>query len=469
MSGWDALLGAALVGTGRRAAPGDVLAGVVEHGGLAVEGAEAGVLASAAVLAIYRRAGWLPPSWRGETPAPSPPDLRPECPATAAQLLELLLDRGVRVDGGNETLAGYWLRACVAAGRRPPVRLLVPLLQLATLNQGLRDDVRAAAGPRGAWLAGRNRRWSWAAATDVGADAVERFTTATRADRLALLAALRRTDPALARELVERTWDREQAATRAALLDALGTGLSDADEAFLESALDDRAATVRAAAAALLDRLPRSRRAARMAERVRALTREDGTVELPTEPDAAARRDGITDHREPGHGPRASWLVQLVGAAPLPPVRDVRGAPGELVAGWTKAALRQGDTAWLAALAEAKPSVELIAALPPELATPIVAVQPTVDARYAGLLAACPGPWPAEFSTDVVERLRDVRTDRVLTLAYGALTERLDPAALPKVEGWLAETSHDNRARRRMLRGLAHALTIRRTIQQEFT
>ena len=51
--------------------------------------------------------------------------------------------------------------------------------------------------------------------------------------------------------------------------------------------------SVRAAAAVLLDRLPNSRRAKRMAERVRALTKPDGTVELPGKPDATGRRDEI--------------------------------------------------------------------------------------------------------------------------------------------------------------------------------
>ncbi|MBK1783303.1 DUF5691 domain-containing protein [Prauserella cavernicola] len=472
MSDWDGLLATALVGTGRRAPRDDVLAGVVEPGALPVEGPEAEVLASAAVLAVYRRAGWVPPTWQGERPAPAGPDTRPECSETAAQLLELLLERGVRMDGGNAALTEHWLRACVAAGRRPPARLLVSLLQTATVETSLREAARDAAGPRGAWLAVRNRRWSWAAAVDVNGtegDVGERFATAARAERLALLTALRRTDPAGARELVEGTWPSEQAASRAALLDALGTGLSDADEDFLESALADRAATVRAAAAALLDRLPRSRRARRMAARVEALTRPDGGIALPAEPDAGARADGITDQREPGHGLRASWLIQLVGAAPLPPVRDPRGEPGELVAGWTRAALRQRHHDWLATLAEATPTAELLGALPPERAAAIVAVQPSVDARFAGLLAACPGPWPATFSADVVARLRGVRTDRLLTLAYPALAERLHPAALPDVDDWLEATAREQRARRRMLRGLAHALTIRRTIEQEFS
>ncbi len=465
---WDSLLSTAMVGTGRRAVPADLLAGIVDPSDVDADGPEATVLAAAAVLGAYRRAGRVPPAWHGERIPPAEPDPRPECSPTAAQVLELLLDRNVRIDGGNELLTASWLRACAAAGRRAPAALLVTLLQLATTTPGLREAVAAVAGPRGTWLAARNRRWAWAMPAAPG-EAADRFATATRTERLALLTSIRRADPARGRELVAQTWRSETAADRAGLLDALVTGLSDADEPFLESALDDRAATVRAAAAALLERLPGSRRAARMAARLQALTGPDGTVELPGRPDAAARRDGIANHREPGHGPRASWLIQLVAAAPLPAVPDLARATPELVTGWTKAALRRRDRTWLRALAEADPTPEVLGALDPATATAVVARQDQVDARFAGLLAACPGPWPEDFSILVVQLLQTATTDGVLTLVFQSLAEHLDPAALPGVEDWLTRTPADRRARRRTLRGLANALTIRRTIQQEFT
>ncbi|MGH3879875.1 MAG: DUF5691 domain-containing protein, partial [Actinophytocola sp.] len=414
-----------------------------------------------------------PPAWHGEPVPPAAADPRPECTPTATQVLELLLDRNVRISadtaGGNELLTRQWLEACAAANRRPPAALLVTLLQLATGTAELRPTVAAVTGPRGAWLATRNRRWAWAMPPPAAEEVAERFATATRGERLTLLTAIRRTDPDRGRELVEATWRTETAANRAGLLDALATGLSDADEPFLESTLDDKAATARAAAAALLDRLPGSRRAGRMAERVRALTRPDGTVELPDKPDAAAKRDGVANRREPGFGPRASWLIQLVGAAPLPEQPVLDGAPGELVTGWTKAALRQRNRTWLRALAEANPTPETLSALDPETATGIVAAQIEVDARFAGLLAACPGPWPVDFSILVTQLLQTASSEGVLTLAFASLAEHLDPAALPGVEDWLTRTPTDKRARRRTLRGLAHALTIRQTIQQEFT
>ncbi|MFL6119139.1 DUF5691 domain-containing protein [Actinophytocola sp.] len=458
MTTWEDLLSTALVGTSRRTVDHLTVGTETIH----ADSAEATVLAAAALAAGYRRAGWTPPTWRGTPTPPAEPDDRPECTSAAAQLLELLLNRGIRVEGGPEPLAVHWLRSARDAGQRPPYRLIVDLLRFGTANAATRPLVKVVIGPRGAWLAQHNPSWRWAAAVRPQ-DVVEHFATGTRAERLALLADLRAAEPDFARTLIEDTWADEQAATRASFLDTLHTGLSISDEPFLERALDDRAATVRAVAAALLDRLPESARARRMAERAR-------NLELPDEPDESARRDGITDHREPGYGRAASWLIQILAATPLSTwhTDQIEKAEREVVIGWTKAALRQRNQEWLTALASHQPSPELIAALTPEAATGILDRQKKLDARFGGLLAAAPGPWPPEFSVAIVNRLRANKANNVLQLAAPALAEHLDPTTLAAVEAWLLTLGADEKATRRALRGIAHALTIRATIRQEF-
>jgi hypothetical protein len=466
MTDWDDLLSAALVGTSRR---------TFDLGQFAIDGAnrveadsaEAAVLTAAALGAGYRRAGWIPPAWRGTTIPPAEPDDRPECTPAATQLLELLLSRGIRVEGGTDLLATHWLTAARDARRRPPYRLIVDLLRFGTANAATRTLVREVIGPRGAWLAQHNPSWRWAAAVPPQ-DVVERFATGTRAERLSLLTDLRATEPDFARTLIEDTWKDEQAATRASFLDTLHNGLSSADEPLLERALDDRAATVRAVAATLLDRLPDSARAGRMAARAKPLVDNN---ELPDEPDEAARRDGVTDHREPGYGRAASWLIQLLAGAPLSTwdTKQIPKVDREVLIGWTKAALRQRNQEWLTALANHQPSPELMAALTPEAATGILDQQKKLDARFGGLLAAAPGPWPPRFSTDIINRLRAHKAENVLQLAAAALAEHLHPDALAAVEGWLLTLETDHKGTRRILRGIAHALTIRATILQEFS
>jgi hypothetical protein len=457
---WDELLGTALVGTTRRTVDQLTIGTETIH----ADSAEATVLAAAALASGYRRAGWTPPTWRGTPTPPAGPDSRPECTPAATQLLELLLNRGVRVEGGPELLAVHWLSFARQAGQRPPYRLIVDLLRFGTANAATRALVKDVIGPRGAWLAQHNQSWNWAAAVPPQ-DVVERFATGTRVERLALLTDLRATEPDFARTLIEDTWADEQAATRASFLDTLHTGLSNNDEPFLERILDDRATTVRAVAATLLDRLPESARARRMAERAKNLLKE-----LPDEPDQQARRDGITDHREPGYGRAASWLIQILAATPLSTwdTDQIAKAEREVIIGWTKAALRQRNQEWLTALARHQPSPELIAALNPEAATDILDQQKKLDARFGGLIAAAPGPWPAKFSVEIVNRLRAHKANNVLQLAAAALAEHLDPKALAAVEAWLLTVASDEKGTRRVLRGIAHALTIRATIQQEF-
>ncbi|TDV53889.1 DUF5691 domain-containing protein [Actinophytocola oryzae] len=464
MTTWDDLLSTALVGTSRRTFALDDL-DVEGAGRVEADSAEAAVLAGAALAAGYRRAGWTPPTWRGTHAPPAAPDDRPECSPAATQLLRLLLDRAIRVEGGPELLAVHWLASARKAGRRPPYRLVVDLLRFGTANAATRPLVKQVVGPRGSWLAQRNPSWSWAA-TVPPEDVVERFATGTRADRLALLTDLRATEPDFARTLIEDTWADEQAAVRASLLDTLHTGLSTQDESLLERALDDRAATVRAAAAALLDRLPESQRAQRMAERARLLAGD-----LPDEPDQAARRDGITDHREPGYGRAASWLIQILAATPLTTwdIDQIGEAGAETLVGWTKAALRQRNQEWLTALARHQASPELIAALTPEAATAILEGHKKIDARFGGLLAAAPGPWPPGFSVNIVNRLRANKAENVLQLSAAALAEHLHPAALAAVEAWLLTLESDHKGTRRILRGISQALSIRATILQEFT
>src|SRR5205814_5623378 len=115
----------------------------------------------------------------------------------------------------------------------------------------------------------------------------------------------------------------------------------------------------------LLTRLPNSRRATRMADRLRRLIalRTGGlVVGRPGEPDAATRRDGVTDAAPAGMGVSAWWVAQFVAGAPLSfwetelglgPADVVEGAAGvpELWGGLESAVVTQvgagqADPAW---------------------------------------------------------------------------------------------------------------------------
>jgi Family of unknown function (DUF5691) len=251
--------------------------------------------------------------------------------------------RGTRSD-----LIPEWLDAATARGKRPPDHLLPALLGLARSSPGTRPLIVRAGGPRARWLANLNKDWAFAEFITSGD--TQSWQLGTLEQRRAYLAAVRRSDPARSRALVEAAWQSSAAAERAQFLAVLAHGLSADDEPLLERSLDDRAAEVRARAASLLGRLTGSAYAARMTARSADIVRvEPGriTVRPPRAPDAAMERDGV-------RGP-----ADIVAATPLgtwPPPEQMLALPaGEwedlLLAGWARAAAAQRDQAWTVALA----------------------------------------------------------------------------------------------------------------------
>ena len=340
--------------------------------------APARLFALAAAGGLYARAGRLPSSgaeWH--RPPPDLADDRPEASPAAAALLARLLRGELGASAAHDpALFLEWFDRCAAAGRRLPAPFLVPVL---TAFQGRPDDapgIGPILGRRGAWLAARNPKWApLAGAADV-ADADAAWATGARAERLALLDRLRRDDPAAARRLVAATFAAEPAALRAEILARFAVGLGPDDEPLLEGALDDRGKDVRAAAAELLARLPGSRLAARMADRMRAILARDGdrvAVAPPRGADAALTRDGVAaeppkDPRGRALGVAAYHLREVLGRTPLgavvehlgrPPAELIRAVAGSdwaegVVLAWEVAAARQGDLAWARALVLAR-------------------------------------------------------------------------------------------------------------------
>src|SRR5205807_2328349 len=139
--------------------------------------------------------------------------------------------------------------------------------------------------------------------------------------RVAYLERLRSRDPSRARDLLASAWDEEAPDDRAALIGALETGLSPADEPLLERALDDRRRQVRAVALDLLARLPGSAWGRRMAARALEYVDLSGSgpigIEPPATCDRSMRRDGIVARPPAGTGERAWWLEEILAHTPL--------------------------------------------------------------------------------------------------------------------------------------------------------
>ncbi|MEV0092086.1 DUF5691 domain-containing protein [Streptomyces sp. NPDC050738] len=443
-STWEDLVTSALLGTDRRPAPDGVTS----------------LLDAAALQTVRRRAG-LRPAPASAPPEPAAHDPRPALPAPARRrLAQLLADRsGPSGSGGRRgttpdltELLPQWLAAAGLHGYRSPASLLPALLDAARARTDLRPQALAFAGPRGLWLAGLNPEWKFAlrgAVSSGGGAALPPPTDGVAvqhlweeglfAERVALLVSVRAAAPEAGRALLAATWSTERAEDRLMFLDSLRTGLSDADEPFLEQALSDRSRNVRSTAAELLSALPGSALAGRMAVRAATCVSPDRTggdagivVEAPHECDAAMQRDGVAPVPPSGRGERSWWLGQLVESAPLSvwsgrfggrtpeqitglAVADDWGE--ELHAAWCRAAVRQRDASWARALlggpgtASLAERAKLLATLPEdERATWVaefIAAHGLSEAFQ--LLGVCAVPWSGPLGRAVVDSLEIAR------------------------------------------------------------
>ena len=448
--------------------------------------AEDALLGAAAAVAAYRRAGRVAPADREPAVEPCPPETRRRCSPRAAWRLRGMLERD------RHPLLAEWLALAARNGRRPCEEDLPALLDRGGEQRALQGRIAEVLGARGRWLAARNPDWAWAlgagplAPTGGGGEV---WHDGVRDARLLLLARRRREDPGQGLALLASTWAREPAGDRAAFLLLLAPGLSVADEAFLEDALDDRAASVRRAAAALLTRLPGSRRAARAAARVRGLLVPAGrpaahlAVALPERPGPDWQRDGLALDGKGGLTGRSGLLAALAAAAPLavweqdtglpadqlvrlatgggPAARldgaSWRGAAQALAAGWAEAATWQRAERWALPLVDADVTAAL-GALPADRAHELVRTRLTGRARRrglgagllapgaAGLLEHCPGPWPPALSGAFLH---------ALVAALRALRRHdLAPAELVSLDG----REHRPAAALELLPRLAHRL-----------
>ncbi|KMO41718.1 hypothetical protein VQ03_12125 [Methylobacterium tarhaniae] len=506
--GWESILAAALLGAERAppAAPGPLADLVTE--------ADPGsaLLARLALHGVHHLAGLdLAPDAMEPVAARDPAG--PECPPAAAARLYALLSGG---HAARERLR-EWFDLAAAAQMRPPAWLHQALM----LQAGnLPETAGAVVGPELAWLAA-------ACGEDPGgtpAEAPADWTEGSVAQRRAAFAAFRARDPGGARTALEAVFRKEKADAREALVGALWTGLSPADEPFLESCLDDRAGGVREAAQRLLPHLPRSLYASRMAVRATAalvIERKERllrgathelVVTLPEESSTLAR-DGVTPNpwEQRGGGIRAGLLRDILARTPLhafsghPPrlwlELALRGEWSEpIVKGLFQAIERERDPAWIQAaidllseVCEGKVSglrrtnellgrwVEAVDMLP--AAEWEARVTELIRARKVEVLLAMLGQGPDAFSERFSAALIDwlafvirgsdnLRRDLAKPWVIARLGERLWPgediaataaalvARLPEDEG------HDRL--RQQVASMAETLELRVAIRRDF-
>ncbi|WP_410640875.1 DUF5691 domain-containing protein [Amycolatopsis sp. lyj-346] len=426
MKAWEDLVGTALLGTRRRALdPAAQPPAVQELVAGRADPAEQ-LLAAAAVLTSYRRAGRQP--LRDVRPLPeAAPDERPFVPPLARERLGRLLA------ASHPDLLLEWLGIVAGTGYRVPPETLPLLAEAARTKAALRGPLAAVAGPTGAWLGQRNPDWAFLAAPPEESGDVWQY--GSLAQRRRWFAAKLAEDPDAAREALATSWKSEPADVRADFLGVLAGHVRAEDEAFLEAALSDRAAAVREQAADLLGRLPGTRYGRGMAERLRPLVHRRNrvlTIALP--------------HGERGDG--TVRLRTLVAAAPLsfwaefgPPAEVVRmtveGCPAAVLRdSWATAALRQRDETWAQALIGADPggrtTPPLLGVLNPasQAATVGHLVSRLPVESFARLVHELPRPWTKALGTALLDWIARQDDHRLVSHAAVVIARAVPPECL---------------------------------------
>jgi hypothetical protein len=467
---WTTLVQIAVVGTQRDgvqipAAPPDF----DMLGNAAPQTTEDAVLRLAGMLGVARRAGASVLEDSATPVAASPADSLPRCGAAAASDLGRILSSDLE-------LLPEWLHLANEARQRIPEALLPTVFERARGRRAFHDAVTTAAGARGRWLARYNPEWNVFAG--VADDAEQQWRTGTGAARVAAFVAMRAHDPVGARQLLEQSWDEQSASERAEFVGGMRPHVSDDDEPFLETLLDDRSKAVRERAMAVLAYLPNSRFAARARGLVQGVASiRSGVfgkkldIVLPQDADDAMRRDGIdaggsgTSTDTSMGGPRACLLRRIVERVPpahfsqtiaprhvLDLAADSEHA-NAFIAGVMEAAVTYGDDGWRAACIDflcerhefmrwATPA-GLVGAAPQPQRDALVRAMRRGRATALTFLHHVPAPWDPALSAAAADLMRtlfatagdDAEWTRRRALLLEA-SRRLDVGVPGLAQGW---------------------------------
>ena len=421
---WAPMLPLAMVGTDRQASPlpawpGDV-GQLVIAAALTDDGAAAGLLRAASVLATCALAGAQGSPWPHTLPVAAADDALPALsnpPAMAATAWAL--------SDGPARLQHEALSVLMLCRLRLPPALLPQALDLGRRSLSLRPALLPVLGDRGLWLASQRDDWQYAAGVGDAMSDETRWSEGSFEQRRDLLMRERTADPSAARQRLTNSLNELPAKERADLVAVLSEGLGAADEPLLDSLCSDRSREVRQAACDLLLRLPGSAHVGRATARVapllrheRVLLRKQWQIDAPAAVEGDWKADSLDAARPKNDtlGERAWWLYQLVRQVPLAwwtqhtgmtPTELLRWADGTdwseaLLRGWRDVLFAAPEVAWCEALLDAWPGKTLrddpaavLALLPAamrerhwlrELRDPSIAPY----ALIAQILAACP-------------------------------------------------------------------------------
>ncbi len=320
------------------------------------EEGEADLLRKASVLAIARKAGYIPQKMHYTAPKAAIDEVKAYLPYKAHQLFNQI---------EHAKIYEEWVGLAFRSQKIMEPDLLPKFLEI-VVRLGLEEkQVEAIIGERGKWLAAQHEEW-----VKVLPVAAEKWETGVFEERLRYFKALRKQEPAKAKALLEETISTESINHLTKLLRCFQWKLNQEDEAFLEPLLDHRRKEVRAVVTLLLVQLPNSILVQRMKDRLAALMSfaktwtglsTKLTIEPPKTCTKEMERDGVNPNFSPKKmGKKAGYLVQML--AMVPPVhwenvtgweinKIIQAAknsdwPKAVLIGWSYAIIASKDERW---------------------------------------------------------------------------------------------------------------------------
>lgn len=253
MQSWEEVIHTAMIGTDKKILslnnlPAELAAVQSALSDIAGSDKEALYLQQASLLLNYKQCGLTIPQKEEVDAGIALPEEKPYCSTTAAQVLKDVLNAESMV------LLNYWLRRCSEKGELFPPVFIPVLFSKATQDKQLQELVFRCSGKRGEWISRLNENWQFSS----NENPEETWQTGTAEQRRSVLKETRRVNPLLGLNWLQQTWATEDAAGKLGFLEALKTGLNEADIPFLESLQSEKSKKVKEEALELLKHIPGS-------------------------------------------------------------------------------------------------------------------------------------------------------------------------------------------------------------------
>lgn len=290
------------------------------------QSAEQHLLSIVAAWSVYARAGQQ--CQQGIVPTPSLTAAERGLPIALQRLLPICLADSEGV------LRCFWQQAAAEVGGMLQAEALISALQTGRQEMAVRILLTDYLGQRAQLLASRQPDWVWAQGlvnplaldfTELDPANLAVWQTEHASARQLLFQRMRQTDPVIALSHLQQVWSTETAQTRQTFLTTLQQGLTDQDEPFLQSVLEqDRSRLVREQAALLLSQLPNSRFAARQQQRFSQWVSWDAKSKQPVfaeieQIDAEMEQDGWNPKATTQYdlGAKAQAVLYFISVLPL--------------------------------------------------------------------------------------------------------------------------------------------------------